>query len=97
LFINVKKEKMVMALKKSLTTEQKAFLSAAFAKYGPTISRKQVLELSKESSLPVQRWLLRLKEYRSKRGTYNLETILAASEVTTANASPTAKTASVSA
>lgn len=75
-------------MKKSLTTEQQAFISAAFAKYGPTISRKQVLELSKDSGLPVQRWLLRLKEYRSKRGTYNLETILAASKALSTTTTP---------
>jgi len=85
-----------MALKKNLTTEQKAFLSAAFSKYGPTVSRKQVLELSNESGLPIQRWLLRLKEYRSKRGTYNLETILAANDALgTSTVTEPAKTASV--
>lgn len=63
---------------KQLTTEQKAFIDAAVAKHGATISRKQVLALSVEQSLKPQRFLLRLKQFKTKRGTYNLEAIKAA-------------------
>lgn len=70
-----------MALKKSLTQTQKELVSAVFAKVGSKASRKKIIEVSTELGQDFPYWLLSapFKEYRSKRGIYNLETILAIS------------------
>lgn len=69
-----------MAIKKKLTSDQRSFVDLVYSKYGPNVSRKQILEVSKENGLSVQWWILSaaFKDYRSRRGLYNLDSILEA-------------------
>jgi hypothetical protein len=70
-------------LKKKLTSEQKSFIDLLIKTYGPVVSRKQVLEVANgNTEFDFPWWLLRepFKSFRARRGHYNLESILAASE-----------------
>jgi hypothetical protein len=74
-------------LTKNLTNEQKTFVDLLVKNYGPVVSRKQIIECATINTLPFPWWLLRqpFKSYRTSRGNYNLESILAADVTLTNN------------
>lgn len=67
-------------LKKPLTDDQKSFIYALQNKFGPVVTRKQIVEEAKANAGggTVWRSILRMKTFRTNRGHYNLESILAA-------------------
>jgi len=57
---------------KTLTENQMAFVMAASAKYGSTVSRQQILDLMKTEGFKKPIWLIRGDKYRISRGVYRL-------------------------
>ncbi len=77
-------------LTKNLTSEQSTFIDLLIKNYGPVVSRKQIIECATVNTLAFPWWLLRqpFKSYRTSRGNYNLESILAANVALTASDAP---------
>jgi hypothetical protein len=67
-------------MKRKLKDNQKAFIELLQNKYGPVVTRKQILETAiAENAVKIGDFLIRVKESRAKWGHYNLESILATS------------------
>jgi len=77
-------------LTKNLVTEQRTFIDLLIKNYGPVVTRKQIIECATTNNVSFPWWLLRqpFKSYRTSRGNYNLESILAADAALTAGDAP---------
>ena len=62
----------------TLTTKQREFVVSVQSKFGGKVTRKQVLDVAKESNLPTPFWFVgaRFKNYLVARGTYDLDKVL---------------------
>lgn len=65
-------------LNKKLTTEQVNVLTDLQTKFGPVVSRKQILQYVKDTNINMPWWLFQLKSFRVRHGYYNIESIAAA-------------------
>lgn len=92
---------MTATLTKPLTDGQRTFIGLLQSKLGPVVTRKQIIEVAKENNVEFPWWLLRqpFKSFRTGRGHYNLDSILAAADAlvsgnTVANSTPATTTTS---